>query len=152
MIDYVPTIHAPSISLGQNWLPTELKIEIPPSQWSEETCIQEAQFFSLVWWWEHGIHWEFFVLTMFHMVLSCFHQILNRFPKFSIFSQHVPNSTTLHPISFAQKFSSCNLQGETYNISILSAQSLITIFCDGQIKDAHYQKARRKLNIWGAPN
>jgi len=51
--------------------------------------------------------------------ILCSHYVPYGSIMFPPSSQYVPNSTTLNPISFAQKFSSCNLQGETYNISSL---------------------------------
>jgi hypothetical protein len=87
MIDYVPTIHAPSISLGQKWLPTELKIEIPPSQWSEETCISRGSIFFL----RVGVGaWD-------SLGILCSHYVPYGSIMFPPSSQYVPNMFPIAP-------------------------------------------------------
>jgi hypothetical protein len=95
-IDYVPTIHAPSISLGQKMVANMIKNRHPiqPMRWGK-------------------MHWRgqiFFLRVavgawgnlMFPVCFIRFYLVPTKFPKFSMCSQHVPNSTTCNPISFVQ--------------------------------------------------
>jgi len=95
-IDYVPTIHAPSISLGQKMVANIIKNRHPiqPMRWGK-------------------MHWRgqiFFLRVgvgawgnlMFPLCFIRFYLVPTKFPKFSMCSQHVPNSTTCNPISFVQ--------------------------------------------------
>jgi hypothetical protein len=116
--------------------------------------------------------WElFFVLNVFP---SSSQWVLNIFPKFSMCSsmvfpssqwvpQHVPNSTSLSPICFAQH---CSLEtyvsGSTLGLRCLHVWSeylyigvvlkaleffIFYFFCDGPIKEAHCPPPKTKKNL-----
>ncbi len=97
------------IKLGQNWWPTQIKIEIFLNQWGEAICIQEAQFFPSGGKWTRpdGIFSECgvpkcilcgsfmfpssaqWLFNMFPMCSQCVPQVANRFPVAANFIPYV---------------------------------------------------------------
>jgi len=88
---------------------------------------------------------------MFPLISIHFYHVPTKFPKFSICSQHVPNSTICNPISFAQT-SHLVTYKEKPTISILGIPKIWSqFFCDGQIKEALLSKSEKKFEHLGSP-
>ncbi len=103
----------------------------------EALCTQGAQVFFF------GVGWQ------------CWISVLpNGFPSSKCVLQHVPNSFSVYPISFAI-CSILNNQAlnwpkggdyDTYILGQCKAEGLINVFGDGPIKHAHH-KRKKKLNF-----
>ncbi len=108
----------------------------------------------------------------FLLSLMCSHRVLTNFPTSSSSSQcalqHVPNSTSLYPISFALSYTLVNYisspKGEECNIStnfvtiqprilfiiiIIIIWVLFWFVCNGYINYARHKRKKNKIELWG---
>ncbi len=97
---YTPIVHGPTISLGQKWQRTQVGKKHSCNQWSEATCIKGALVFFFLFFWGGGWGcWICVVPTMFPW--SSFYVLIKLAMDSQLVPQHVPNTSSLDPISFA---------------------------------------------------